>query len=50
MRTKKLNEAELKRIAQSLDEQSQQVDLFLTPRVAIGMDERMEVQKVLGVK
>lgn len=48
MRTKKLNEAELKKIAQSMDEQKQQVDEFLTPRVAIGSEERMEVEEVLG--
>lgn len=47
MRTKRLNEWELKKIAQSIDEQEQQTNLFLSPAVIIGVDERKEVEKVL---
>lgn len=45
MRTKKLNEAELKKIAQSMGEQGRLVDELLTPRVAIGNEERAEVEE-----
>lgn len=45
MRTKKLNEAELKKIAQSMSEQALQVNELLTPRVAIGNEERAEVEE-----
>ena len=48
MRAKKLNESELKKIAQSMDEQERQVEAFLTPQVMIGKGEMSEVQKALA--
>lgn len=47
MRTKKLNEAELKKIAQSMGEQERQADEFLTPKVGIESGERSEMEGVL---
>lgn len=47
MRTKKLNEAELKKIAQSMSEQERQVEELLTPRVVVGKSELDEVRGVL---
>jgi len=47
MRTKKLNEAELKKISESMGEQERQADELLTPRVAIGRNTIDEVRKVL---
>lgn len=47
MRTKKLNEWELKKIAQSMGEQEQQVNELLLPKVAIWKDEQREAEKLL---
>lgn len=47
MRTKKLNEAELKKIAQSMGEQERQTNELLTPSAVIGGAERTEVEEVL---
>lgn len=47
MRTKKLDEGELKRIAQNMSEQEREVNELLTPKAAIGRNEREEVQEVL---
>lgn len=47
MRTKKLNEAELRRISESMSEQEKQVDELLSPRVIIGDEERGEVETIL---
>ncbi len=45
MRTKKLNEAELKRISESMSEQERQTEELLAPRVIIGSEERTEVEE-----
>ena len=50
MRTKKLNEAELKRIAQSIDEQEQQINTLLDPQMAIEKSERIEAEKILTLR
>lgn len=47
MRTKKLNEAELKKIAQSMDEQERQVNELLTPKMLIEKSEIVEIQRAL---
>ena len=45
MRTKKLNESELKKISESMSEQERQVEEFLTPIATIGSEERTEVEE-----
>lgn len=47
MRTKKLNEGELKKIAQSMGEQERLVEGFLSPKAAIEKKEMEEVRKAL---
>jgi hypothetical protein len=48
MRTKKLNETELKRIAQSIEEQEKQVNELLNPKVIIENEEEMEAEKIVS--
>ncbi len=48
MRGKKLNEGELKKIAQSMSEQEKQVNELLEPKVTIGITEMNEVQRILS--
>ncbi len=47
MRTKKLNESELKKISENMGEQERQLDELLTPKVAIGPWEKAEVEEFL---
>ena len=47
MRTKKLNESELKKIAQSMSEQDRQVALLLQPKRFIEKVEQLEIEEVL---
>lgn len=47
MRTKKLNESELKKIAQSMGEQERQVEEILSPKITVGKREIEEVQEIL---
>ncbi|MDD2891435.1 MAG: hypothetical protein PHQ95_00550 [Candidatus Gracilibacteria bacterium] len=47
MRTKKLNESELKKIAQSMGEQERQVEEILSPKITVGKREIEEVQEII---
>jgi len=47
MRSKKLNEAELKKIAQSMAEQEEQVQRLLHPKVLIEATDLQEMRELL---
>lgn len=48
MRSKKLNDADIKKIAQSLSEQEKEIGKLISPKVAIQDEEIAEMKEVLG--
>lgn len=49
MRNKKLNDADIKKIAQSPDEQEREITKLISPRISIAREEIEEMQEVLDI-